>query len=106
MKWSTVSEDRISEIIRETAPRYGIKYVAFKSDSPDGTVRPKDTLDIYVVNNGGLSYCDLAGFSGEVMAAMNRGAFFYSRGRRTTTGDIEGLGATIAYEESPVSEGP
>ncbi len=69
-------------------------------------MRPKDTLDIYVVNNGGLSYCDLAGFSGEVMAAMNRGAFFYSRGRKTTRSELEGLGATIAYEESPVSEGP
>ena len=105
MKWSTVSEDRISEIIRETAPRYGIKYVAFKSDSPDGIVRPRDTLDVYVVNKGGMSYFDLAKFSGEVMTAMNRDAFFHPMGRKTKKSDLAGLGATIAYEESPVSEG-
>ncbi len=47
--------DRISEIIAETAPRHGMMYAAFKSDSPDGTVRPEDALDVYVVNNGELS---------------------------------------------------
>lgn len=100
-----MSEDRISEIISETAPKYGIKYVAFRSDSPDGIVWPKDTLEIYVANNGGLSYCGLARFSGEVMTAMNRDAVFYTMGRKTTKSEFEGLGATIAYEESPVSEG-
>ncbi len=104
-KWSTVSEDRISEIIAETAPRYGIKYVAFRSDSPDGIVRPKDALDIYVANNGGMSYFDLAKFSGEVMTAMNRDAFFHPMGCGTTKGEIYDLHATVAYEEPPVSEG-
>ena len=104
-KWPTMSEDRISEIISETAPKYGAKYVVFKSDSPDGIVRPRDTLDVYVVNNGGMSYFDLAKFSGEVMTAMNRDAFFHPMGRRTKKSDFEGLGAAIAYEESAVSEG-
>ncbi len=102
-KWSTVSEERISEIISEIAPRYGVKYVAFRTDSSDGTVRPKDTLDVYVVNNGGMSYCDLAQFSGEVMCAMNRDADFYPMGRRTERRELEELGTIIAYEESAPS---
>lgn len=98
-KWSTVSKERIAEIIAEIAPRYGVKYVAFRSDSPDGIVRPKDTLDVYVVNNGGMSYCDLAHFSGEVMCAMNRDADFHPMGRRTERSELEKSGYTIAFEE-------
>lgn len=52
-----------------------------------------------------MSYFDLAKFSGEVMTAMNRDAFFHPMGSRTAKSDLERLGATIAYEESPMSEG-
>lgn len=102
---STLSEDRISEIIAEIAPKYGIRCVAFKSDSPDGIVRPKDKLEIYVVNNGTLSYCGMSKFTGELMCTMNRYADFYHMGRKTKRREVEELCATIAYEETPVSEG-
>ena len=98
-KWSTLTESQIADILADIAPRYAVKYIAFRSNSPDGVVRPKDSLDVYVVNNGGMSYTDLAHFSGEVMCAMNRDADFYPMGRRTQKNDLDELYATVAYAE-------
>lgn len=100
-----MSEDWISKIIAETAPKYAIRCVVLKSNSPDGIVRPEDTLEIYIVNNGKLGYCGLCKFSGELMAVMNRRADFYHLGCGTTRSEIDDLHATVAYEEPPVSEG-
>ena len=93
-----MSEDWISMIIAEIAPKYAIRCVLLKSNSLDGIVRPEDTLEIYIVN-GGLGYCGLAKFSGELMAVMNRRADFYHLGCETTRSEIDDFHATIAYEE-------
>ncbi len=97
-KWSTISEERLEEIISEIAPNYAVKFIAFKSSGSDGIVRRKDALEVYVVNNGGMSYCDLAFFCGEMRCAMNRDAYFHTKGRRTERSELEEHGLTIAYE--------
>ena len=99
-KWSTLTESRIAEIIAEIAPKHGVKFIAFKTNASDGIVRPEDGLEVYVVNNGGLSYAGLTFLCGEMRCAMNRDADFFPMEHETERSELEELGLNIAYEES------
>lgn len=97
-RWSTLTESRMAEIIAEIAPRYAVKFIAFKTSGSDGIIRPEDTLDVYVVNNGGMSYSGLVFFCGDMRCVMNRDADFHPMEHSTERSELIELGLNIAYE--------
>ena len=105
-KWSTVTEDRISAILSEIAPRYNVIFVAFWSDSLDGVVRPDNLLIIYVVSDVSTGFFRKTKFTNEVAIAMDRGASFFVRPVSAGKSDPRCSPIKVAYVRYPHADGP
>ncbi len=105
-KWSTVTDDQISAVISEIAPRYEVESVTFWSDSPDGVVRPDNRLFFFIVSTRSMGYSDTNSFRDEIMTALDRGAYFYGRQIWTKKSDIENAHAVAAYVKRHHAAGP
>ncbi len=105
-KWSTVTEDRISAILSEIAPRYNVLFVAFWSDSLDGVVRPDNNLTIFVVCDVSTGYFRKPQFTNEVAIAMDRGAYFLVRHVSARKRGPGCFPINVAYVRYPHADGP
>lgn len=84
----------ISRISRD----YDTAQVFFTTDSEDGVIRPRNTLEIYVANNGNMSYGDLAIFISEVNKALARRAEYTTLDYPVPDSFIQKRNGILAYK--------
>ncbi|MBQ7621200.1 MAG: hypothetical protein IJV02_02160 [Candidatus Methanomethylophilaceae archaeon] len=93
----TYTTDQMIQIISEEAPKHHIRSVYFKTDSPDGIITKKDSLEIYVVSNGQMGYLDFGTFMKHLIDTLNRNAHYYACDSKTDESELRNEGATLAY---------
>lgn len=74
--WRTLDIDEVISALSRVSESYETDQVFFVTDSSDRTIRPRNSLDVYVANNGHMSYGDLALFMHDANVALGRKADF------------------------------
>lgn len=90
------SED-VSSLLRGISDGRCAKMIAFSADCKDGLIRPRDSLRIYLVNDGTMSLGDVGDFMIDARRVLNRKAEYYPMPSSTTRKDMQDMGCTIVY---------
>lgn len=101
--WTT--RTRVAEVIREVSGPCNAGIVAFTTGAPGEDIGPRDSITIYVVNGGNMSYGDLGIFMSAVNVRLPRKVDYEVIDHGKTAKDLEDLGATVAYIEDTDRKG-
>lgn len=92
-----MTTEEVIQALSRISERYETNQVFFTTDSPDGIIRPKNSLEIYVANNGHMSYGGLALFMRDVDNALGRDADYSTLNNSVPDSFIDQRSGILAY---------
>lgn len=87
----------VIEILARIAEGYDTNQVFFVTDSSDGVIKPKNSLEVYVANDGHMSYGGLALYIRDITIALGREIEYLPLNRPVSDSYISQRNGIVAY---------